>query len=189
MTPRLPRFAMPLFVLFLAFLPAVARAQHPVPGLDTGPVTVSGGYARLSWKGCCANGIMVDFAYDVFKREDWSIALLADFSRTSFSDEDSSEIDRTYTGGVRGFFLRGRRINAFAQFTAGVIDFTEEDAFVSETATQPLVGFGAAFLFNLNEYLAFKLQGDWWQTKNDLSGAWEGLSRFVIGGVFRFGGR
>ena len=184
MTPRVLRIALLAFILTAA--PTLAAAQNRVR-LDAGPATVSGGYARLSWNGCCANGIMVDFAYDIFTREDYAIGLLADFSRTKFSDDTETEIDRTYTGGARLLFFRGRRINGFAQGTAGVIDFTEEDSLASEKGTQPLVGAGIGFLFNLNEYLAVKLQGDFWRTKS--GDTWEGVSRFVIAGVFRFGGR
>lgn len=174
-----------LFALLLTLTPAVAGAQVRARQ-DAGPATVGGGYARLYWNGCCANGIMVDFAYDVYKHPDFAVSLMADFSRTKFSGAET-EIDRTYTGGVRVLLLRGRRINATVQGAAGVVDFAEDDGFTSETGTQPLVGFGAAFLYNMNEYLAFRLQGDWWRTKN--GGAWEPVSRMTLGAVFRFGGR
>jgi hypothetical protein len=185
------RTVLPVALLILLSIAAPVGAQQLPTRLDAGSATVGFGFARLRWNGCCGDGFMVDFGYDLVKREEHALGVVVDFGRGRFEATAFSpaETDMTVTGGVRALFLRGRRINVQAQGTAGVVRWKERDGAGNQLSAgvDPLFGGGFAALFNLNEYLALKAQWDFWGTRD--AADWDVIKRFVFAGVFRFGGR
>jgi hypothetical protein len=184
---RIARLA--VLVSIVAASPAFAQ-QDPPPVRDVGSATVGFGYARLNWNGCCADGFMIDGSYDLFKTRRFALAVMGDLSRVRFGGDDR-ETDLLLLTGVRGHFERDRRINFIGHFTAGVVRWREDPDPIFPTllpgasGTEPMVGGGAGVLYNAIEMLGVKIQWDFWAVRDGES--WEGMRRFVVAGVVRFG--
>jgi hypothetical protein len=149
---------------------------------------VGAGFAMVkqSWNDCCAYGVGLDFAHAISASETRSISIVGDVSYLKFTSDPFEETDVPIVGGIRFKFLRNKRVSFFAQGTAGVMLWKDNDP---DDGTDFIVGGGGGVQVRLTDLIDVKAQVDVHADKLGGGGGWYNITRYLFGAVIKFGAK
>lgn len=166
------RFLGAAAILMLMAAPAAAQNME-----------VGGTFSCLKWHSgfCDGKGFAVDFGQVVHKAPTTALSIIGDLGWNRFPE---IEDDLSIVGGVRERFLRTSRISPYAQATAGAMLWSPTSS-LYPSGTDFLIGGGGGVQVRLNAMFDAKAEFNVWGSVND--GDWDTITRFTVGGVFKFG--